>query len=54
MKITIIKVNIFENKEVIMTRFLNSLNSDIGNVAKFQHYLEIQDMVHMAIKCKNN
>ena len=33
-----------------MVRFLNGLNRDIANVVKLQHYMELEDMVHMAIK----
>ncbi|RVX01206.1 hypothetical protein CK203_036106 [Vitis vinifera] len=33
-----------------MARFLNGLNRDIPNVVELQHYVELEDMVHMAIK----
>ncbi|XP_040955920.1 uncharacterized protein [Gossypium hirsutum] len=33
-----------------MARFLTGLNRDIANVVELQHYIEIVDMVHMAIK----
>jgi len=33
-----------------MARFLNGLNRYIVNVVKLKHYLEIDYMVHMAIK----
>jgi hypothetical protein len=33
-----------------MARFLNGLNRDIANVVELQHYMELEDMVHMAIK----
>ena len=33
-----------------MVRFLNWLNQDIANVVELQHYVELEDMVHMAIK----
>ena len=33
-----------------MVRFLNGLNRDIANVVELQHYMELEDMVHMAIK----
>ncbi|RVW45606.1 hypothetical protein CK203_091543 [Vitis vinifera] len=35
-----------------MARFLNGLNWDIVNVVELQHYVELEDMVHMAIKSK--
>jgi len=31
-----------------MARFLNGLNRDITNVVDLQHYVELEDMVHMA------
>ena len=33
-----------------MAKFLNGLNWDIVNVVELQHYVELEDMVHMAIK----
>ncbi|KAK0598736.1 hypothetical protein LWI29_037429 [Acer saccharum] len=33
-----------------MSRFLNGLNRDIANVVELQHYVELNDMVHMAVK----
>jgi len=42
-----ITVNIFKDREVTIARFLNSLNKNIVNVVELQHYLEIEDMVHV-------
>ncbi|XP_052877267.1 uncharacterized protein LOC128283891 [Gossypium arboreum] len=39
-----------EDPEATMVRFLAGLNRDIANVVELQHYLEVVDMVHMAIK----
>ncbi|KAA3479758.1 Retrovirus-related Pol polyprotein from transposon 17.6 [Gossypium australe] len=33
-----------------MAQFLAGLNRDIANVVELQHYVEVVDMVHMAIK----
>ena len=33
-----------------MATFFSGLNRDIANVIELQHYVEIEDMVHMAIK----
>ena len=33
-----------------MARFLSGLNRDIVNVIELQHYVEIEDMVHTAMK----
>ena len=36
-----------------MARFLAGLNREIQNVVELQHYVELEDLVHMAIKIKN-
>ena len=33
-----------------MARFLVGLNREIQNVVKLQHYVELEDLVHMTIK----
>jgi hypothetical protein len=51
MNITMIGVNVVEDREATMARFLNGLNRDIANnVVELQHYVELEDMVHMATK----
>ena len=45
-----IQANVKEDREAIMARFLNGLNRDIANVVELQHYVEVEGMVHMAIK----
>ena len=52
MKIVMIKVNVFKEKEAIMARFLNGLYIYIyiANMIELQHYLEIEDTVHVIIK----
>jgi hypothetical protein len=42
--------NVIEDREATMTRFLNGINRDIANVVELQHYVELEDMVHMATK----
>ena len=49
-KIVMIWANVEEDIEATMTRFLNGLNRDIANVVELQHYVELEDMVHMAVK----
>ena len=36
-----------------MARFMVGLNREIQNVVELQHYVELEDMVHMAIKIGN-
>ena len=50
MEIATIRANVEEDREATMARFLNGLNWDIANVVELQHYVELEDMVHMAIK----
>lgn len=50
MEVVMIKTNISADEKAIITRFLNGLNKDIANVMELQHYMEIQDMVHLIVK----
>jgi hypothetical protein len=50
MDVAMIRANVEEDREATMARFLNGLNRDIANVIELQHYVEIEDMVHMAMK----
>ncbi|XP_016734050.1 uncharacterized protein [Gossypium hirsutum] len=45
-----IRADIQEDREATMARFLAGLNREIANVVELQHYIEVVDMVHMAIK----
>ena len=45
-----IRANVEEDREATMARFLNELNQDIANVVQLQHCVELEDMVHVAIK----
>jgi hypothetical protein len=45
-----IRANVVEDRETTMARFFNGLNQDIANVVELHHYVELEDMVHMAIK----
>jgi hypothetical protein len=50
MEIAMIRANVVEDREATMARFLNGLNWDIANVVELQHYVELEDMAHMAMK----
>ena len=50
MEIAMIRANVEEDREATMARFLNRLNQDIANMVELQHYMELEDMVHMEIK----
>ncbi|XP_052483251.1 uncharacterized protein LOC128036927 [Gossypium raimondii] len=50
MEIAMIRADVEEGCEATMARFLAGLNRDIANIVELQHYVEVMDMVHMAIK----
>jgi hypothetical protein len=50
MEVAMIRANVEEDREATMARFLSGLNRDIANVIDMQHDVEIEDMVHMAMK----
>ncbi|KAL6319806.1 hypothetical protein AAG906_036868 [Vitis piasezkii] len=53
MEIAMIRANVEEDREATMARFLLGLNWKIANLVELQHYMELEDMVHMAIKIEN-
>jgi len=50
MEMAMIRANITEEREATMAQFLCGLNREIANVVELQHYVEIEDVVHMAMK----
>lgn len=50
MEILMITANVVEDWEATMTQFLNGLNRKISNVVELQHYVELEDMLHVAMK----
>ncbi|KAL4351212.1 hypothetical protein GQ457_06G000040 [Hibiscus cannabinus] len=50
MEMAMMRANIEEDREATMARFLNGLNTDIANVVELQHYVKLDEMVHMTIK----
>jgi hypothetical protein len=45
-----IRANVNEDEEVTMSRFLNGLNRYIANVVELQSYVDLEELVHLAIK----
>ena len=45
-----IRANVQEDRESTMARFLAGLNTDIADKVELQYYVEMEDMLHMAIK----
>ncbi|KAF7839378.1 Retrovirus-related Pol polyprotein from transposon 297 family [Senna tora] len=54
MEIAMIRANIVEDREATMARFICSFNKEIANVVELQHYVEIEDLVHMAMKVERH
>ncbi|XP_042377669.1 uncharacterized protein LOC121970764, partial [Zingiber officinale] len=52
MEVALIRANIVEDREATMARFLHGLNRDIGDIVELQHYVELDDLVHQAMKIK--
>ncbi|KAF7810320.1 Transposon Ty3-I Gag-Pol polyprotein [Senna tora] len=50
MDIAMIRANFEEDQEPTTTRFICDLNKDIAIVVELQHYVEFEDLVHMAMK----
>jgi hypothetical protein len=50
MELAMIRANVEEDREATMARFLHGLNREIADVVEMQHYVELTDIVHQAIK----
>ena len=45
-----IRANVEEYCEATMARFLSRLNKNIADLVELQYYVEIEDMVNVAMK----
>ena len=52
-KVAMTRENIEEDREATMARFLAGLNRQTQKVVELEHYVELENMVHMAIKIEN-
>ncbi|GKV34694.1 hypothetical protein SLEP1_g43046 [Rubroshorea leprosula] len=52
MEIAMVRTNVEGDRKATMARVLHGLNCDTANVVKLQHYVELEDMVHMVMKVK--
>ena len=50
MKLVMIRSNIEKDREATMARFMNYLYYDIAHIVELHHYMELKEMVHMAVK----
>ena len=44
------RADVEEDEKATMARFLGGLNKEIADRVELQHYVELEDMVHLAIK----
>ena len=47
-----ISANIGENREATMANFLGGLNHDSQDVVELQHFLELENLVYLAMTVK--
>ncbi|XP_050885826.1 uncharacterized protein LOC127091276 [Lathyrus oleraceus] len=50
MEVLKIRANVEEDDEATMARFLHGLNHEIGDIVELHHYVEMDELVHQAIK----
>jgi hypothetical protein len=50
LEVAMIRGNVVEEEEVIMSMFLNGLNRDITNVVELQPYMDLNELMHLTIK----
>ena len=50
MEIAMIRANVEEDREATMARFVNGLNREISNIVELQHYVEMEELLHIALK----
>ncbi|KAJ4700576.1 Retrovirus-related Pol polyprotein from transposon 17.6 [Melia azedarach] len=50
MEAAMIRANVEEDNEATMARFLNGLNKEISNVVELQPYMELENLLHLALK----
>jgi hypothetical protein len=50
MELAMIQVNVEEDRETTMARFMNDLKYDITYIMELHHYVEMEEMMHMVVK----
>ncbi|XP_031378379.1 uncharacterized protein LOC116193768 [Punica granatum] len=50
MEIAMIRANVEDDREATMARFISRLNREIANIVELHHYVELEELVHMAMK----
>ena len=52
MEMKLVRANIEEDTEDTMARFLSGLNPDIRDVIELSEYVELDDLLHKAVRVK--
>jgi len=50
MEMALIRANLHEDEDALIVRFLNKLNHDIRDIVELYNYLDLQELVHQAIR----
>ncbi|PKI41877.1 hypothetical protein CRG98_037747 [Punica granatum] len=50
MEIAMIRANVEEDREATMAWFISGLNREIANIVELHHYVELEELVHRAMK----
>ena len=53
LEVTLTKINIHENEESKITRFVSGLKREIQNVVGLYEYTSLEKLVHLAIKVES-
>ena len=52
MEMLMTRVDLDEDREATMVQFIGGLNKKIANRVELQHYMELEELVHLEIKVK--
>jgi len=47
-----IQVNVEEDREATMTKFMNGFNHDFTQIVELYHYVELKEIMHMTMNVK--
>jgi len=50
MEMVLIRANLHKDEDALIVRFLNGLNHDIKDIVELQNYLDLQELLHQAIR----
>ena len=50
LEVVMIKAKVIEDEEVPLSRFFSGLNKDIANIVELEPYMDLKDLIHLAIK----